>query len=344
MVSNISNTIVRDRDYIKDTNGNYLRVVGDYHPMQGVVSFVKYYPSDRGKRVIDGKSFGYNTFVANSLLIMKNQFSRIMYSPYHGDVVTVTPQHMIKEHYSCREKTMEILNKKDIYEKSVVGSQLITFLTNISKILSLHDVGITGSFLFDAYNDNSDIDLVCYGKDAYKTLFDYFKQYDFIQCYEDGLQEELYIRRMTHMPSIDVKTLIKQESRKVQGRITGTNIHINCQPLREDVDDIFNQNITAIGDIECVAKIIDDSEGMYSPAIYNIEVISITSGAIEGEMKRDITCLISYVGDYSQVFRNGDIIFVSGKLIRIERGGAIYFGIETTSWNYSKRNKAILLR
>lgn len=42
---------IRDRDYILDSDGNYLKVVGDIHPKGCVVSYVKYFPSEYGTRL-----------------------------------------------------------------------------------------------------------------------------------------------------------------------------------------------------------------------------------------------------------------------------------------------------
>lgn len=336
--------IIRDRDYIKDKDGNYLRVVGDIHPKDYIVSFVKYYPNKFGTRDIRGEMYGYNTFVAQSLIIMKEYETRIMYSKYHGDIVTVTPRDMIYEHYSCRKKVKQVLECQENYKSHTVGRFLIDFISIAKDYISLDKLGITGSFLFDAHNEKSDIDLVCYGHDAYEGLYALFKNNEFIQCYEDGLQREIYARRMTHMSNMDFGTLILQESRKLQGVVRGTNIHINCQPLRDNYSYDMDLGVLSLGEIECVIRILEDSQGMYSPSFYQIEVLSIINGVINNEMKQEINYLISYVGDFAQVFRNGDLVYVDGKVVRIARCGGIKYGIEMTAWNTTKRNSAILLR
>lgn len=336
---------VRDRDYILDTDGNYLRIVGDYHPAGTVVSYVKYFPSVHGVRMIRNKLYGYNSFVAKSFIILKECDDRIIFSHRHGGIITTTPETKIREYFSCRKKIQQIVSQKDIYSKHPVGKYLIDFLDLITDAVDLRYVGITGSFLIGAENKNSDIDLVCYGEKTYQNLKLFFEKKTFIQRYENELANILFARRMIHMAAMDFDTLILQESRKLQGVIRGTDIHINCQPLRLDDDTSMDLNLMEIGDISCVAQILDDSQGGYSPAYYRIEVLSIVNSIFaDAQFKEKITVMLSFIGVFSQSFKTGDKVFLEGKLVRIIKHGKTCFGVELSPWNTDRVFKAVLLR
>lgn len=343
---NISRTFVcRDRDYIKDKAGRFLRVLGDHHLDDSIASYVKYFPSDLGIRTINGKLYGYNSFVSKSFVILKECDGRIAFSHRHGGIITTTPVNEISSHYSCKNKLQHIATRRDEYLKHIVGRHLIGFIDTISSMISLNKIGITGSFLIDAQNDKSDIDLVCYGKDAYEVIKKYFQGSSFIQRYEDGLADILYTRRMMHMAPMDFDTLILQESRKLQGVVRGTGIHINCQPLREIDDCFMDFTMMVIGEISCIAQIVDDSQGIFAPAYYEIDVVSFVNCLFnDNSFKKRITLMISYMGDFSQVFRNGDKVFLEGKLVKIKKDGKVMFGIELSSWNTERKYKAILLK
>ena len=176
-------------------------------------------------------------------------------------------------------------------------------------------------------------------------MFDYFQNNRIIQKYEGDLAIELFNRRMIHMAAMDFDTLILQESRKMQGIIAGTKIHINCQPLRDSDDTFMDIQMLEIGEISCVICITDDQQGMFSPAYYGIEVLSIVDGIFNDvAFKKDITVLLSFIGAFSQSFKNGDRVFVEGKLVRIVKNEKITFGIELSPWNTNRTFKAILLR
>lgn len=333
--------MIRDRDYIKDSSGRILRVIGDKHPQDEILSFVKYYPHVDGCRTVKGVCYQYNTFVSRSLLVMADFGGRVTYSDIIGGVVTVTPKADIVDHFSCKSKVKYILDNPEEYVSHPIGKYLVQYLEAVLKIVNMDEIGITGSFLFDFQNDKSDIDLVCYGENAYEKLMCFYKNSDFIQGYENGLEDIIYKRRMTHMAEIGAEALMLQESRKLQGVVRGTDIHINCQPLRADNQLVEIGKIIELCEIECILKIVDDKEGKYSPALYKVEILEIlVMDKLIKSMSKKIGWLLSYIGDFAQTFRNGDKLYVQGKLVCIENGE---YGIEVTSWNSEKRHKAFII-
>lgn len=112
---------IRDRDYLLDIEGNYLKVVGDIHPDGCIVSYVKYFPSEFGVRTRDGKRYGYNSFVSKSFSIFGGSWDRVCFSPYHGGILTCTLTSQIVKVFSCRDKLKEIIENKEIYKKHKVG-------------------------------------------------------------------------------------------------------------------------------------------------------------------------------------------------------------------------------
>lgn len=63
----IESRIFWDRDYLLDDRGNYLKVVGESHPDDTVISYVKYFPSSYASRRIRGATYGYSSFPRASL-------------------------------------------------------------------------------------------------------------------------------------------------------------------------------------------------------------------------------------------------------------------------------------
>lgn len=337
--------VIRDRDYFKDIYGNIMRVIGDFHSDNGIIALVKYYPKPDGSRTIVGEQYGYNTFLNNSLSIMKDKPNRIVFSDDFGVSLCFTPIELIKDYYSCREKTIEILNNKNKYTNHCVGNHLVSFLEKIAGLVDINCIGVTGSFLFDAFNDLSDIDLVCYGNETYDVLVDVFDRCDYIQRYEGDLEESIYKRRMNHMQFVDMETLMIQESRKLQGRIIGTSIHINFTPLRDDNHVFKDFSMVSNGVIQCVVQISDDCNGRFSPSIYSINLKTIISSTLSDlDILKRLNILISYNGDYSQVFRNRDYTYVEGRIVKINYLQKTLWGIDITPWDIGSKNRAVLMR
>jgi len=126
---------IRDRDYILDKDGNYLKVVGDHHPQDSIISYIKYFPSANGTRVISGHNYGYNSFVSKSFSILKNTSNRFIYSPFHGGILTATPINEIVEYFSCQKKINLIMLHNNKYLHSKPGKILIELLQTMEECM-----------------------------------------------------------------------------------------------------------------------------------------------------------------------------------------------------------------
>jgi uncharacterized protein len=198
--------------------------------------------------------------------------------------------------------------------------------------------GITGSFLAGCFNTGSDIDLVCYGTAGYDAAQELFKITDLIRPYAGDDLTRLYLRRAKYMAGSDFDSLIKQEQRKLQGLTPHADAHINCEPIRSDNDRTFARMYAKeIGEMTLLATVTDHTQGLATPALYNIKVQNILSSTVDepGTFVRRITQMRSYLGAYTGAFRAGDSVYITGKLVHIQDGDCGTFGIELTPWNVS---------
>jgi predicted nucleotidyltransferase len=90
-----------------------------------------------------------------------------------------------------------------------------------------------------------------------------------------------------------------------------------------------------VGAISVLARITDHSEGLATPALYGIEVVTVIASTIDEPaiFARRISHLRSYLGAYTGAFRTGDTVYLSGRLVHIQGPGSHSgFGIELTPW------------
>ena len=94
-----------------------------------------------------------------------------------------------------------------------------------------------------------------------------------------------------------------------------------------------------------MAKIAEDNEGVYTPAIYKIKTLDVIDSLFNGRkmFKNEVKYLISFIGAYSNSFLKGDKVFLEGKLVQVKKDGKIAYGIELSPWNTSRTFKALLL-
>ena len=327
-------SLFTNANYLLDEFGNYLRILGNYHDNDAVYSYVQYYPSKIGHRTIKDEKYGYSSFVQHSFEFFAQQPGRYRFSPYHGEVMIITPLASIKSIFDCRSQFKYLIDNPYQYSHLKSGRELTKLIDILDKYVNLDLVGITGSFLLDHPNDASDIDLVCYGKDGFFGMKKFFEESSFIIPYRGEDAIWLYNHRKKHMNPMKFDLFEKQEGRKLIGMTSNERVHIVCQPQRGDEICLY-EGIPCmnIGEITCLLVISDHQQGYYAPAYYDIEVQHIFEGFSQSHanLQSQIKVLISHQGFYANSFRQGDLVHVTGKLILFLHQNEPTYGIEVSS-------------
>ncbi|MEM2606995.1 MAG: hypothetical protein QW101_08105, partial [Ignisphaera sp.] len=162
----------RDRDFIETIEGMIFCVIGNVHPKNSVVAYLKYVPyaesSIRVKWSRDGVMYGrvlpfYSAIGVQSVIeyLKRNYPHYVVYDEYRNIELIEVEKRWIKKHYRPEERLNEILNEpKDSLEQ--MAKELVTKLSEESGV-SLKYFGITGSILLNIHNPSiSDIDIVVY--------------------------------------------------------------------------------------------------------------------------------------------------------------------------------------
>jgi uncharacterized protein len=330
---------VRDRDYLLDRYGVIFKVIGDVHPDTHYLGYVKYHPDARGDRYLFGQTYRQNTVVSKSFGILADRPECYVYAPVLGCVVTGLPRQDIAAHYSCRHALRAIHADPERIEGAAAAEDLLAIINHLVGNDAADLFGVTGSFLVGCFNERSDIDLVCYGNNGYRVAQEIFGDTTLIRPYAGADLTRLYMRRAKYLEGSDFDALIKQEMRKLQGLTSAAGVHINCEPIRADGDDTFSRmSAKEIGEITLLARIIDHSRGLATPALYRIEVKIILGSTVDEPeaFASRITHMRSYLGAYTGAFRKRDLVYLSGKLIHLQDGEDASFGVELTPWTVSR--------
>ncbi|MFB7517224.1 hypothetical protein [Streptomyces sp. NPDC056144] len=326
---------VRDRDYLLDRHGVIFKVIGDVHPGSHYLGYVKYYPDEKGDRQLFGRRYRQNTVVSKAFGILADRPECYVYSDAVGCVITGVPREDVVTHYSCRHALTALHQAPELLGDFEVSRDLLAIVNAVVERGAQDAVGITGSFLVGCFNARSDVDLVCYGARGYEIARELFADRSLIRPYEGDDLTQLYLRRAKYMTGSSFEVLMKQEARKLQGLTASAGAHINCEPLRDDGDRTFTGVTTKeVGAISVLARVTDDSQGLATPALYEVAVEAVTHATVDDPevFARRITHVRSYLGAYTGAFRTGDVVYLSGKLVHMRTGDVSGFGIELTPW------------
>ena len=107
----------RDRDFISTPEGFFFCVIGNIHPQDRIIAYIKYVPNEKGKW---GKKKRYKRIlrsyttpsVKETFQILEKQNPEYL---FHSKILSIkmsaVPMNLIKRHYKPEDKLLELLSR-----------------------------------------------------------------------------------------------------------------------------------------------------------------------------------------------------------------------------------------
>ncbi len=348
--------IFQDRDYLQDVKGDIYQVIGSIHIKEGIFALQKYkkvspeesqnthqkfIPSDDPISKVKNHEFRYwKQKGTNDLFIriLPNYSSKSAVANIEQNVyksfstifqmqMIVIPRNQILKHWKPQQRFKELLSgfssknfneiqKLDNLERETieVGITLESFFN-----IDILKIGITGSILWNAHHEKSDIDIMIYGTEFTKIINSIKK----LSAESKGLRRFKKIEILPFAEKMAIKTGLPMEecfeyiykknylfffnNRKVSITFAPNLQEILRYPLFSP-ETIFK----SIKSITIQAKIESCEFGYYYPSLYKI-----SCEVIKDEKKfspLDITRLIVYEHELVGYYKERDIVEIRGLL------------------------------
>ncbi|MBN1330587.1 MAG: hypothetical protein JXA54_14020 [Candidatus Heimdallarchaeota archaeon] len=209
--------------------------------------------------------------------------------------------------------------KNSLDDLETQALELVTILEKYSGVKIDH-MGISGSILVNLHSEQSDIDLIVYGKEnglkIYEAMSDIFEKEPKIQRYNASDLQQLRNNR-GQIEQIDLQSFIGIESRKqLQGMINKTDFYIRLVLLPEEYYEPYNRTlIIPLGEVEITATVQEDELSIFTPCIYNLtNVESLSSEKLLAILPDRI---FSLRGRYCDLAKKGEKIHIRGCLEKV---------------------------
>jgi len=313
-------TDFRDRDFILTPEVFFFCVVGNIHPKDRVIAYIKYIQDDTGRwgrtrrfrRILES----YTTpSVKRTLQVIEEKNHEYLFkSDILSLAMSAVPLERIQKHFRPEEKLRNLLNERNeidpLEEKAI---KLVKEISAESGVPSRF-FGITGSILLGIHNPEfSDLDLTVYGtentfyiKEAMQSLY---KQGG-LRRFKGKYLDEWAERKATQFPHYpeEAKKLYKRMWNR--GFFNGTLFSIHPVKLNKEVKEVYGDRIYIPKDIVTIrARITDTDEAFFLPARYGLDNVTVANRVQSG-----ITDVTSYNGFYCDLFKKGEYIEARGKL------------------------------
>ena len=327
----------RNRDYIETVEGLLFTVVGDIHPPDRVLAYLKYIPDSEGKwgtgtRRYDRALRYYSTLhLKETLNYLEQKYPQYLYnSKVQRIMISAVPLDSIRKHY-CPEIRLSDLIATDsldkVETKAVELSQLISRCSGVG----ISAFGVTGSVLVGIHNPKfSDVDLTVYGKEnslnVKATLTTMEKESGKIRRFNEREINRWLKSASTLYPLERYEVEIVYRRHWNRGMFNGIAFSIHPGRVETEVEEKHGDRLYSTeGIVEAWAVVESADDSMFMPGEYHVNSVGIT----KGHRVPDVREIVTYEGFYCDIASPGEKVKIRGKLERIknERTGEIYHRI-----------------
>ncbi|MBD3228481.1 MAG: hypothetical protein GF329_09860 [Candidatus Lokiarchaeota archaeon] len=326
-IKNPRNWNPRDGTVILTEDNFIMYTFGYSHPKDLVISYLKYIPEEKLENFkidfLDHKwKFRNITMIRPKELYSSKNFKSIRdtfknyypdylyYSPFLQKEVFVVPYSHIKELFIPNKRLKFLLQKENLDSHESLALELIKLLSSSSGV-QLSSFGIHGSTSYEMHSPNSDIDISVYGKDNFLT----------VKKAVSELVEKDIVKRAIKIPT--------DAYRLNRGIYSGTDFVFNAiRTLGETYNGYGHYKYEHIRRINFNARISEDKESVFRPAIYGIEDVEVFDKSIDMNLDK-IRKVVSMIGEFRGLCKEGSRIEGVGMLEKVEdrKDSEIYYRI-----------------
>ena len=322
----IARWVPADGDTFVTKEGFIFNTFGYEHPDGRVFAFLKYIPANykilfnvdmltrmwkygkthlfRAEKLYTAQN--YQTFIE---AFKENFPDYVYYDPLRSKELISAPLDSIETVYVPRDCliSMMTVKKPDELQKMALG---LLALISIHSGIGLTDFGIHGSIALNMHAPESDIDFVIYGSQNFRAV-------------EQAIAELVNAGTLSYIVGNRLDA-----ARKFQGKYCGKIFMYNATRKPEEAKTRYGDyRYLPIAPLRFQCTVSNDAETMFRPATYRISGYKPLDSPSELPPEKIPDRVVSNIGCYRNIARQGSEIKVAGQLERVEpveKGKAFY--------------------
>jgi predicted nucleotidyltransferase len=328
----------REGDFIETIEGLIFDVKGLIHPPNRIIAYVRYIPDEKGERRRGDSRYRkvYSLKERENFLNREYPHYLIVDPIFNERISEVHIDHLTQQY--TPQDTVNLLKRKERLDD--VENEALEFLDLLVEAsgISQRKMGIAGSIMVDLHLSTSDLDIIVYGTQnsfiVHKTLKECFgDENGLIRAYDlEGLRK-LYSFRVKDTP-MSFEDFYRHAIRKSsQGTFRDRDFSIRYLKDWEEVKEKYGTTrYRSLGQGIIKAKVIDDSEALFTPCRYLVEDVK----SIEGKKVTLLKEVTSFRGRFCQHVKSGESIIARGKLecVKTEKDEYVRILIGGTAKDY----------
>jgi predicted nucleotidyltransferase len=310
-------------DFVETFEGSIFDVKGLVHPPSRVVAFLRYVPDPKGDRKKDGTTYRKVYALSKRYALLKRAFPQyLVYDPVFNENLCEVPVEALKHHYQPAHRLRDLCYKDELDAVEKTALRFVELLKENAEV-PWKRLGISGSILVRLHTPTSDIDPIVYGSETCYKVYSALRRMledrkSLLKPYSLEELKELFDFRSKDT-TMRFEDFVRTDSRKVlQGKFMGRDYFVRFVKDWNEVEEQYGTILyKPVGYAKIKAKVVDDSEAIFTPCCYKIENVEI----LEGPHVEPIEEIVSFRGRFCEQARGGEVVIAQGKVERLQREG-----------------------
>ncbi len=297
--------------YIETPEGLLFAVKGLSHPERLVIAYLRYVPDPEGDRVKDTRRYRRVYELDET-----DEFLRRNYPHYLNTVesknltLQSVPIEKISRVYSPKERLRTLLERQES-ELEEATAEFVHALSYESGV-SYNDLGVSGSILLELARETSDIDLIVYGIEAGRKVYNALKRLraigNWVRPYDSETVRKIVRARWGDV-GLELDKMYPIEARKVlHGLVDGKDYFVRLvwKPWEFEQEAFSRPHKKVV----VRAGVVGSEESIFTPCIYTVNECS----HVHPSQGPDVEQLVSYRGKFTEQAGEGDVVEARGTL------------------------------
>jgi len=311
----------REGDVVETVDHLFFDVKGLVHPPEKVVAFIRFVPDQKGNRKRGRTTYRKVYSLSERYVLLKEAFPHyLVYDPVFDENLCEVPVKVVRRHYKPVDRLRNLRREDKLDEMEVQALSFVKLLKETAGV-SWNQLGISGSILVKLHTPASDVDPVVYGSkscyrvySALKSLLEDEKSQ--VRPYRpDELKKLFDFRSRDTVTSFE--EFVRTESRKaLQGMFMERDYFVRFVKDWNEVEERYGTiRYKSVGYARIKAKVVDDSEMIFTPCCYRIEDVKV----VDGVRVEPIEEIVSFRGRFCEQARNGETVIAQGKVEQVQK-------------------------